>query len=150
MPKEFHNDHKKRYDNPGNQHDDVVVVKEVVFSSDLVLHTNEKNYHTLIDKVKAYTRVLVDNKITTHQLRNIYHQAKHANSASELWKLEVTLAYLAGRNESNRKFKDFAEMLSRLIRETKEDTLDNFKEFLTTVVAYHKFNEKFFGKGPKQ
>jgi CRISPR-associated protein Csm2 len=120
---------------------------ESQFTEERVLHTSD--YQQLIDLVKTYTRELVDKNISTHQLRNIFNEANRAKSASELWKLEVKLAYLAGRNESNRKFKDFTEMLTRLIRATNDDTLRNFKEFLTALVAYHKYHEKF-SKGGRE
>lgn len=113
-----------------------------IFTKNLVLETNEKNYHDLVDAVKKYTAALAK-KVTTHQIRVLFGKAIKMTNAASLWKLEVDLAYMAGRNEGNYEFRDFAIMLSNLIRETNDDNLDKFKEFFKMLVAYHKYNEKF-------
>lgn len=117
------------------------------FTKDLVLKNNDESYHRLMNMIKEYTSVLTKSKVTTHQIRNIFGEIKKADSHTKLWKLEVHLAYMAGRNDSNQVYKDFTEMLIRLIRETENaEDLVKFKEFFTALVAYHKFNEKFNSK----
>ena len=130
----------------GGRRGDTPKVKANVFTPELVLNMKKGDYHTFIDLAKAYTAQMVRSKITTHMIRNLYGKAIKQKSAASLWKLEVDLAYMAGRNESNREFKEFAMMLSRIIRATTDDNLADFKEFFKTLVAYHKFNEKFNGK----
>lgn len=57
--------------------------------------------------------------------------------------MEVQLAYLAGRNEANKDFRIFVDVLTNLIRNANSlERLSKFQEFLTAIVAYHKYNEK--------
>ena len=77
-----------------------------VFTEQLVLHTQKDSYHTLVDHVKNYTAQLAT-KVTTHQIRVLFGKAVKQKTAAGLWKLEVDLAYMAGRNESNHEFRDF-------------------------------------------
>lgn len=127
-----------------NRHDkhDFPNPKEM-FRPEYVL--GEPNYHELIERVKRYTGYIAKaNRITSHQLRNIFNQVKKVKQPEELWRMEVQLAYLAGRNESNKDFKTFVDTLSNIIRHTKTmEHLRKFQEFLTAIIAYHKYNEKF-------
>ncbi|RMG16518.1 MAG: type III-A CRISPR-associated protein Csm2 [Bacteroidetes bacterium] len=120
------------------------------FTEKLVLGTTDENYHQLIGLTSRYAKTLVEgkerDKVSTHMLRNIFGEAKRQTTAAGLWKLEVKLAYLAGRNESNYKVKKLTEMLTRLIRKTTDENLENFKDFFTALVAYHKYHEKFSSK----
>ncbi|MDW8019136.1 MAG: type III-A CRISPR-associated protein Csm2 [Chloroherpetonaceae bacterium] len=102
----------------------------------------ESNYHELIDRIKRYTGYIAK-RITSHQLRNIFNKVKKVKQPEELWKMEVQLAYLAGRNEANKDFRIFVDVLTNLIRNANSlERLSKFQEFLTAIVAYHKYNEK--------
>lgn len=125
-------------------HEDEQLLNELTVY--LVLNYTQKEYQTMIDKVKAYTRVLVSGKyaVTTTQLRNIYTSVKKAKKPEDLLSLQVRLAYLAGRNESNPRFKALADKLSSLIRYVITETqLAHFTEFFTALIAYQKYHEKF-------
>ena len=118
------------------------------FTPELVLETDEekyqKKYNKMMDDLKAYTATLVKSRVTTHQIRNIFSGIIKAQKPLDLWKLQVNLAYIAGRNERNFELKDFTEHLSMIIRAVKTpEQLDLFKEFFKALVAYHKYNEKF-------
>ncbi|MEZ4775449.1 MAG: type III-A CRISPR-associated protein Csm2 [Bacteroidia bacterium] len=134
-------DRRNNHNNRDNDYD------TKVFTTQLVLHEPEKDYQTLADHVKNYTHFLVkdkNNKVTTHQLRILFNKAIKQDEPKDVWKLEIDLVYLAGRNDSNKVFKGLTETLTRLIRGVRDEkTLENFKEFFKMLVAYHKYNEKF-------
>lgn len=112
----------------------------------LVLDYSTETYQTMIDKVKKYSEILVSGKyaVTTTQLRNIYTSVKKAKKPEELLPLQVKLAYLAGRNESNYRLKALADRLSSLIKNVKTETqMKHFVEFFTALIAYQKYHEKF-------
>jgi len=116
------------------------------FTDTFVLEYTPKTYQAMIDTVKEYSGILVSGKyaITTTQLRNIYTSVKKVKKPEELLPLQVRLAYLAGRNESNPRFKALADTLSLLIRKVKTETqLEHFTEFFTALIAYQKYHEKF-------
>lgn len=95
-----------------------------------------------IDELFQKTEEFVKNygkDVTTHQLRNIYQEIKKANSLMDLKLLRPNLAYIAGRLEKNEKGKAFVAFIDNLIREVKEKQVENFKSFMESVVAYHKF-----------
>jgi CRISPR-associated protein Csm2 len=87
--------------------------------------------------VKSYGK-----DVTTHQLRNIYQEIKKASSLMDLKLLRPNLAYIAGRLEpKNINGKIFTAFIDSLIKEVKEsDEVENFKSFMESVVAYHKFH----------
>lgn len=129
-------------------HPDIKKEKELLdkLSNTLVLDCTSDTYQDLIETVKRYTALLVKGhqSVSTTQLRHIYGEVKKADSVKNLLRLQVRLAYLAGRNESNNKFRALTDKLSFLIRSIKsQKQLENFQEFCTALVAYHKYNEKF-------
>lgn len=78
--------------------------------------------------------------VTTHQLRNIYQEIKKASSLMDLKLLRPNLAYIAGRLESkNINGKIFTAFIDSLIREVKENQVENLRSFMESIVAYHKF-----------
>jgi len=89
--------------------------------------------------VKEYAKDL-----TTHQLRNIFQEIKKANDIASLKLIRPNLAYIAGRLDGNKKNeKTFVAFLDSLIKEVKDDNhLENFKDFMEAIVAYHKFHGK--------
>lgn len=97
-----------------------------------------------IDELFQKTEEFVKNygkDVTTHQLRNIYQEIKKANSLMDLKLLRPNLAYIAGRLEpKNINGKIFTAFIDSLIKELKESgEVENFKSFMESVVAYHKF-----------
>jgi CRISPR-associated protein Csm2 len=95
-----------------------------------------------IDEVFNKTEEFVKNysqSITTHQLRNIYQEVKKANEVLDLKLLRPNLAYIAGRldNDWGKKFVAFVDALIREV--DSKEKLENFKDFMEAVVAYHKF-----------
>lgn len=76
--------------------------------------------------------------VTTHQLRNIFHDVKKAKDIMELKLLRPNLAYIAGRLE-NENGKTFVALIDALIKEANEKNIDSFKEFMEAIIAYHKF-----------
>jgi CRISPR-associated protein Csm2 len=77
--------------------------------------------------------------VSTHQLRNIFQEIKKAKDVASLKLIRPNLAYIAGRLD-NIKAKTFVAFLDSLIKEVKDETtLENFKDFMEAIVAYHKF-----------
>jgi len=100
-----------------------------------------------IDELFAKTEEFVQQyakDLTTHQLRNIFQEIKKANDITSLKLIRPNLAYIAGRLDANKKNeKTFVAFLDSLIKEVKNDNhLENFKDFMEAVVAYHKFYGK--------
>lgn len=75
------------------------------------------------------------------QLRNIYDRILNTDDLISLKMIRPQLAYLAGR-ESNYGSKELLSFINILIKETSEESIDNFKQFMQMVVAYHKFYGK--------
>jgi CRISPR-associated protein Csm2 len=89
------------------------------------------------DFVKKYGK-----DVSTHQLRNIFQEIKKAKDVASLKLIRPNLAYIAGRLD-NEEVKTFVAFLDSLIKEVKDETtLENFKDFMEAIVAYHKF---FYG-----
>lgn len=137
--------------NEKNQSSDIEEEKKLLsqLTESLVLNYTSDTYQDMIDTVKKYSRLLVlgKNAVTTTQLRNIYNSVKNVKKPEMLLPLQVRLAYLAGRNESNFKFKALVDRLSLLIRNVKNETqLSHFIEFFTALIAYQKYYEKFTSK----
>jgi CRISPR type III-A-associated protein Csm2 len=82
--------------------------------------------------------------ITTHQLRNIFKEIKTAKDVQALKLIRPQLAYIGGRLDNKKNIgKSFVAFLDGLIKEVKNDAhLENFKDFMEAIVAYHKFNPK--------
>ncbi|KUL28877.1 type III-A CRISPR-associated protein Csm2 [Chlorobium limicola] len=134
-----------------NQNSEIEEEKKLLsqLTESLVLNYTSETYQKMIDTVKEYSKLLVSGKnaVTTTQLRNIYNSVKTVKNPETLLPLQVRLAYLAGRNESNYKFKALADRLSLLIRNVKTNTqLSHFVEFFTALIAYQKYYEKFTSK----
>ncbi|MDX1904540.1 MAG: type III-A CRISPR-associated protein Csm2 [Thermonemataceae bacterium] len=97
-----------------------------------------------IDKVFGKTEEFVKEygqEVSTHQLRNIFQEIKKAKEVASLKLIRPNLAYIAGRMDNkSQKAKTFVAFLDSLIKEVKdENSLENFKDFMEAVVAYHKF-----------
>jgi len=87
--------------------------------------------------VKAYGK-----DVSTHQLRNIFQEIKKAKEVASLKLIRPNLAYIAGRLDK-KEAKVFVAFLDSLIKEVKdENSLENFKDFMEAIVAYHKFYGK--------
>lgn len=98
-----------------------------------------------IDEIFAKTEEFVKDygkDVTTHQLRNIFQEIKKAKDLASLKLIRPNLAYIAGRLDSKAEnAKSFVAFIDSLIREVKNDNqLENFKDFMEAVVAYHKFH----------
>jgi len=54
------------------------------------------------------------------------------------------LAYMAGRTSGRGalEVKSFLSFIDLLIKETQEETLNDFKKFMEMIVAYHKYYGK--------
>ncbi len=99
---------------------------------------------TKIDEIFATTESFVrkyGKDITTHQLRNIFQEIKKAKDLASLKLIRPNLAYIAGRLEGKAEnAKSFVAFIDSLIKEVKDESqLENFKDFMEAVVAYHKF-----------
>ncbi len=99
---------------------------------------------TKIDEIFATTENFVQERgkdITTHQLRNIFQEIKKAKDPASLKLIRPNLAYIAGRLEGKAEnAKSFVAFIDSLIKEVKDESqLENFKDFMEAVVAYHKF-----------
>lgn len=80
-------------------------------------------------------------QLSNTQLRNIYNKILNTDDLISLKMIRPQLAYLAGR-ENNQGSKELLSFIDILIKETSVETIENFKQFMQMVVAYHKFYGK--------
>lgn len=80
-------------------------------------------------------------QLSNTQLRNIYDKILNTDDLISLKMIRPQLAYLAGR-ENNQDSKELLSFIDILIKETSVETIENFKQFMQMVVAYHKFYGK--------
>jgi len=80
-------------------------------------------------------------QLSNTQLRNIYDKILNTDDLISLKMIRPQLAYLAGR-ENNQGSKELLSFIDILIKETSVETIENFKQFMQMVVAYHKFYGK--------
>jgi len=99
----------------------------------------------LIDNISEMIRIK-GNGITTSQLRNIFGKIKPMTEIRQLKLIRPQLAYIAARQvgkvsgNAKRNIADFIAFLDELIRETDQNGLEGFKQFMESVVAYHKYH----------
>jgi len=80
-------------------------------------------------------------QLSTTQLRNIYDRVLNAKDIISLKMIRPQLAYLAGR-ERGVEGKELLSFIDILIKETTTESMENFKQFMQMVVAYHKYYGK--------
>lgn len=121
--------------------------------SEFVLKSNKtkEEAQKYIDGLNNYASKLKDAGLTTSQLRNIFSRIKKLTNEKigELPMLKVQLAYTASRNTENIKGKDnynkkkiiedFYLLLIALIDKVDENNLEEYKKFMESIIALHKF-----------
>ncbi|MDD2490043.1 MAG: type III-A CRISPR-associated protein Csm2 [Bacilli bacterium] len=98
------------------------------------------NMDDFIQQVEKFV-VEKGTQLSKTQLRNIYDKILNADDLISLKMIRPQLAYLAGR-ENNYGSKELLSFIDILIKETSVETIENFKQFMQMVVAYHKFHGK--------
>ncbi|MCS7028111.1 MAG: type III-A CRISPR-associated protein Csm2 [Bacteroidia bacterium] len=113
------------------------------FRGEILRFKESKELDKLLERIENFVKEY-GKEVTTHQLRNIFHEIKKVNDIMQLKLLRPNLAYIAGRlDEKNKKGRIFVALIDSLIREVKsKDDIDNFKEFMEAIIAYHKFYGK--------
>jgi len=110
----------------------------------LKIPNDPEEYDEYIKEIKNYAEHLRDKGVTTSQIRKVYSQVMNSNNVMELKKLRPKLAYIVGKNEKNGALRNFIDVLDTGINklnnnEPENKELNNFKEFLETIVAYRKY-----------
>lgn len=103
--------------------------------------------HSKADELIGLTEKLVNEKgenLSNSQLRNVYDKILNAKTLIDLKLIRPQLAYMAGRatGKGTIEVKSFLSFIDLLIKETKEETIEDFKKFMEMVVAYHKYYGK--------
>lgn len=117
----------------------VSITDTIINNSDVIL--NKSNIEKFVDFSEQFGRLCYKNKVSTSQIRGIYHQVKRLQnninaSKSQLQLLRPKLAYQKGRF---RELTDLQMLFDHLIKNVKtDDHLLNFKEFFEAVICYHK------------
>lgn len=80
-------------------------------------------------------------KVTTHQLRNIYEPVKRLkkdkkDEVNKLHLMRPTLAYIGARHE---KMRVITHLLDDLIQHQVTDDVHGFQQFVQSLVAYQKY-----------
>jgi CRISPR-associated protein Csm2 len=110
--------------------------------SELLKFKQSDKIDAIFEKTEAFVKEY-GKDVSTHQLRNIFQEIKKAKDVASLKLIRPNLAYIAGRLDNKEEVKTFVAFLDSLIKEVKDETtLENFKDFMEAIVAYHKF---FYG-----
>ena len=99
-----------------------------------------KNADVFIQQVEKFVEEK-GKQLSSTQLRNIYDKILNADDLISLKMIRPQLAYLAGR-EKNHGSKELLSFIDILIKETTTESMENFKQFMQMVVAYHKYYGK--------
>lgn len=99
------------------------------------------------DELIELTEKLVKEKgehLSNSQLRNVYDKILNARTLLDLKMIRPQLAYMAGRitGRGANDVKSFLSFIDLLIKETQQDSIDDFKKFMEMIVAYHKYYGK--------
>lgn len=99
------------------------------------------------DELVELTEKMVDEKgknLSNSQLRNVYDKILNTKTLMDLKMIRPQLAYMAGRTSGRGalEVKSFLSFIDLLIKETQEETLNDFKKFMEMIVAYHKYYGK--------
>lgn len=128
-------DNDKKPDNPINSTNEVEYLK--IYSGkpeniDKVLNEIQKK---LVGKYLKF--------VSTSQMRNIYHKIIQTQNFQELKLLRPNLYYLIARLDK-KDAKEGIKKISSIIEKNvnNKDDLIAFKQFMETVIAYHKFYSK--------
>lgn len=78
-------------------------------------------------------------EMTTHQLRQMFAEIKGAQNVIQLQLARPKIAYLGARQEKE-SVKRIVALIDFMIEKTGEKQLDEFKNFMEAIVAYHKFH----------
>lgn len=98
------------------------------------------NMDVFIQQVEKFVKEK-GKQLSSTQLRNIYDKILNAENLISLKMIRPQLAYLAGR-EKNLGSKELLSFINILIKETSEESIEDFKQFMQMVVAYHKYYGK--------
>lgn len=103
-------------------------------------------YDNYISMMKEYTQYLFKQNVTTSQIRKVYGEVMNSKSKMDLNKVRPKLAYIIGKNRGakcERGITSLLEILDVGICNLKnEDNINDFKEFMETIVAYRKYAGK--------
>ncbi len=78
--------------------------------------------------------------ISSSQLRNIFNLLKKITSKEKLVLSKPKLIYIAGRQNDNNT-KEFVILVDKLLSDITENSqIEDFKLFLESIIAYHKFH----------
>jgi CRISPR-associated protein Csm2 len=102
----------------------------------------DNNYDIFLNNVKGYAYILINNGMTTSQIRNVYSDVLRTDRIDDLKRLRPKFAYIAGRS-SRLTVKKFMDLLDYAVKSMNEENgkeqLKNFKNFLEAIVAYMKY-----------
>jgi|SRR5690625_691342 len=103
-------------------------------------YQEDDNMDVFIQQVEKFVEEK-GKQLSSTQLRNIYDKILNTDDLISLKMIRPQLAYLAGR-ESNYGSKELLSFINILIIETTEESIENFKQFMQMIIAYHKYYGK--------
>lgn len=115
------------------------------YYNDLLNFKNCEDLNGLITCIKDFVQEKTK-AITTNQLRNIYDDILKIETWKDLQMYRPRLAYIAARKRDVQPFVEFIDGLINDIRNPEKEgvqkieaQIDSFKNFLESIVAFHKF-----------
>lgn len=101
-------------------------------------HIGLEKAKEIIAHIDAYVKASCG-ELTTHQLRQMFAEVKGAQNVIQLQLARPKIAYLGARQEKE-SVKRIVALIDFMIENTGENQLDEFKNFMEAIVAYHKFH----------
>jgi len=122
--------------------EDACIVIENAFGQDFqkrILSPDQAGYNDYIEKLKTYVKKHIT-CITSSQLRNVYALVKGKNNPETLPYVRPKLAYVAGRANLD-ELRTLIYLLDLLILQVGDDKVKllRFKDFIESVIAFHKY-----------
>ena len=113
---------------------------------------NPDDLDVYLNRISEYAAKMVDHKVTTSQIRNIFSRMKKLEALAKkdpdsdscvaaVKRLRVQFAYNSGRNPKNTIYRDFMNDLDELAQKIKKNRdIIRLYEFVEAIVAYMKYH----------
>lgn len=112
-------------------------VKKIFQDEDIFKILKKGGEKELVEKAMWLGKKLVDIKLSTSQIRNVYSRVKERYNPTEVQLLRPLLAYAAGRNEEVKPLQIVLDKMLQSVND--EDTYTCFRNFFQAILAYHRY-----------
>lgn len=98
-------------------------------------------------QIEAYVQKKLQEKVTISQIRTLFNAIHNINDYNAIYNLVPKLRYQSKRPNFAREYRFFIDdliipIIESIKKENGEVQLENFKEFVTALLCYHKYYAK--------